>query len=607
MAYIKDIEDIKDIKDIKDLFSSNHFIRKTLDDLLKMPIESYKTSLELTKTLTRIHRQEKIENRGKKDYKGRPLIPKRELGSLYRHLIKKEGYPYIEELYNVLIIRSVRSESGIINVSVVMPGDTFSCKYNCKFCPNEPGMPRSYLHNEDAVSRANENGFDPVRQVWSRFRTLEENGHILDKIEFRVLGGTFSCYKHSVADAFIRDLYYAANTYFEDEPRRSCGTIEEEHEFNLSSKIHVVGLGVETRPDEITENELLRFRKYGVTRVELGIQHTNDLILKIVNRGHTIDDSKRATRMLKDYGFKIEIHVMADLPGATPFIDKECYSTIFSDPDLTPDYMKDYPCLDVAYTEIRKWKEDGRWMPYAEHDGGKFLHDVLIYRQSITPKWVRVNRIQRDFRPEHELGFTSETLATNLAMTVKNAAEKQGVFCQCIRCCEIRDETFNEMQIKYNIYRPSDKEYFIAAEVERVPRNLMLGFVRLRLPVQKTAVKCLTSTTALIRELHVYGKVNPVGVDKSSQKGAQHLGIGKTLLKMAEKIAMDRGYTSVAVISGIGVREYYRKLGYTLRDTYMVKEIAKEITYKIMIEVSFFLFFLLIECLYTYYMWHERL
>lgn len=592
MKEIVEIEEIvKDGKDDKDRCEINKNIRETLDKLVKMDRNEYKTSLLLSKTLMNIHRQEKINNRGVSGYKGRSLLSKRDLGIHYRHLIKHENYPYIDELYHVLMLRAVRSESGIVNVSVVMPGDTFSCKYNCKFCPNEPGMPRSYLRNEDAVSRANENGFDPVKQIYSRLRTLENNGHFLDKIEIRILGGTFSCYQHSVAYDFVRKLYYAANTYYDDFPR-DVMSMEEEQQINTYAKIHVVGMGVETRPDEINENELIRFRSYGITRVELGVQHTDNDILKTVQRGHTVEDSKRATKLLKDYGFKIEIHIMADLPGSTPEKDKKCYLTVFNDPDLTPDYMKDYPCLDVAFTEIREWKEDGRWLPYSEYDNGSFLMDVLVYRQLITPKWVRVNRIQRDFRPEHSLGFSSETIKTNLAMIVKEEAEKQGVYCQCIRCCEIRDESFDEKDIVYTTYRPSSQEYFIAAEIKKEPRNLLLGFIRLRLPdrVQKK-IRCLDKDTALIRELHIYGKVKPLLYNKNenqNKKGAQHLGIGRTLLSLAETICQEHHYTKVAVISGIGVRDYYQKNGYKLNDTYMVKLLNTNLTNKLL----FLLFYL---------------
>jgi elongator complex protein 3 len=278
---------------------------------------------------------------------------------------------------------------------------------------------------------------------------------------------------------------------------------------------------------------------------------------------------------------------MADLPGATPEIDKACYKAILQDdPDLIPDYMKDYPCLDVDFTEIKKWKASGKWKPYAEADGGRLLKDVLIYRQQITPKWVRVNRIQRDFRPAcsgSRLGFTSDSLTTNLGNEVTKLAEDAGIYCQCIRCCEVRNQKYDVANIQYNIYpliASGAQEYFIAAEVPRPNRNLLLGFIRLRL-CHWTSVPEIEALaegqTAMIRELHVYGQVNKVG--SKDQKGAQHRGIGKQLLKIAEKMAVGASYDQMAIIAGVGVRDYYRKFGYELRDTYMIKVLDSSCIY----------------------------
>jgi ELP3 family radical SAM enzyme/protein acetyltransferase len=469
-----------------------------------------------------------------------------------------------------------------------MPPDKFSCKYNCKFCPNETikngattDMPRSYLSNEDAVQRADKVGFNAIAQTWVRFDTLKEMGHNIDKIEFRILGGTFSCYPKDIAYDFIRDLYYAANTYHDTHVRDKY-SLEYEQHLNTRANIHVVGLGIETRPDEINGDEIIRFRKFGVTRVELGVQHTDDELLKKVNRGHGIKQSKQAIKLLKDYGFKIEIHIMTDLPGATPEGDMECYKKVLvDDPDLIPDYLKDYPCLDVSFTEIKTWKEDGRWTPYSElTPDAKHLKDVLIYRQKITPPYVRVNRIQRDFKHSVEktnyLGYTSSSIKSHLAEIVRDEAENMGIYCQCIRCRELKDQQFKESEIVYIVksFTASNAlEYFISAEVIRPNRNLLLGFIRLRLSesLNHSIISELEGKTAMIRELHVYGRVKPVGTLKSD--GAQHIGIGSELLRKAERYAMYHNYNKIAVISGIGVRDYYRKKGYTLGDTYMIKPI----------------------------------
>ena len=548
-----------------------------LETLISLPSSAYDTATALHRTFQKIAK------------KHRRMPSKAELGPVYRAYVKQGLMPYSESLYRALIKKAVRSASGIINVSVSLPPDKFSCKYNCYFCPNEPGMPRSYLSNEDVFKRASAVAFDALEQAYDRLEALEQNGHPIDKVEFRVLGGTFSCYDHAITDAFIRDLYYAANTYYERKAVRasrgtstkgntSADSITTEQERNVSARVHVVGLGVETRPDEITEAELVRFRLYGVTRVELGVQHTDDELLRRVNRGHGLAESKTAIRLLKDYGFKVEIHIMADLPGATPEGDAACYTAVLrDDPDLIPDYLKDYPCLDVSFTKVRKWKERGTWKPYAERTANaQELMDVLIHRQRLTPPWIRVNRIQRDFHEESatELGYSSVSIKSNLAQLVKDAAEAQGIYCQCIRCCEVRDEKFSKDDIVYNTYSftaSGAREFFIAAQVPRPHRPLLLGFIRLRLKEDVTsAFSALRGRTALIRELHVYGAVSIVGAQSSSHS-AQHIGIGRTLLAAAEDIAQRHGYCRSAVISGVGVRDYYRKHGYMYQDTYMVK------------------------------------
>lgn len=591
--------DIEEIEMASKPFIQNPAVCKLMiKDILKMTPNHYNTFESFNSTLRSLARKYKYQ------------ASKRELGMTYRQLIKSDptDYTYNNYLWTTLINKSVRSESGIVNVSVSLPPDRFSCKYNCHFCPNEPGMPRSYLSNEDVFRRAAAVGFDTVRQVYNRLTVLEKNGHPIDKLEFRVLGGTFSCYDHNITDEFVRDLYYAANTYYEDEScLRTKGTIEEEQAINVTAKVHVVGLGIETRPDEINENEIIRFRRYGVTRVEIGVQHTDDALLRRVNRGHGVKQSKAAIKLLKDYGFKVEIHIMTDLPGATPEGDMECYRHVLQGEDLIPDYMKDYPCLDVDFTKIKEWKAEGKWKPYAEATpDAADLKRVLIYRQQITPPWVRVNRIQRDFKEAKngELGFTSDSIKTNLAQLVKIEAEKQGIYCQCIRCCEVSNEKYNKEDIQYQIktfVASGAQEYFITAEIPRPNRNLLLGFLRLRLgnALQSSIIEELKGETALIRELHVYGRVKEVGSTDVSG-GAQHFGIGKTLLTIAEDISIRSGFEKMAVISGIGVRDYYRKRGYELVGTYMMKTLDSNRPYITMCLLTM-IAFLVIIILYIHY------
>jgi ELP3 family radical SAM enzyme/protein acetyltransferase len=570
-----------DIENLSLPTSPSPVLAHVVRDLAKFPEGHFASADILRKTMIPLTRKYKV------------VPSKLDLLTTYRTLLESDtALARNQSLLRILTVKAIRSESGILNISVSLPPDRFSCKYNCHFCPNEPGMPRSYLSNEDVFARAAKVDFNTVRQVWDRLDLLQTNGHPIDKLEFRVLGGTFSCYDHSIADEFVRDLYYAANTYFATGAARERPpeSLESEQARNTYTHPHVVGLGVETRPDEITPAEILRFRRYGVTRVELGVQHTDDALLRRVNRGHCVRHSKAAIKLLKDYGFKVEIHIMADLPGATPEGDMECYREVLQGPDLIPDYMKDYPCLDVSFTRVKEWKEQGIWKPYSERTpDAKDLQDVLIYRQKITPKWVRVNRIQRDFKPDRtpcgtaQLGYNSPSIRSNLAQIVKDAAEAQGVYCQCIRCCEVRDQPYTGEEVEYKVvsFEASGAiEYFLSAEVPRPNHPLLLGFVRLRISsaLQDSIIPELKGNTAMIRELHVYGKVQEVG-KSVGDAGTQHLGIGKQLVAMAETLSKKHHCTRIAVISGIGVRDYYAKRGYALQGTYMIKEFPEEIRY----------------------------
>jgi elongator complex protein 3 len=235
----------------------------------------------------------------------------------------------------------------------------------------------------------------------------------------------------------------------------------------------------------------------------------------------------------------------------------------------------------VDFTKVKEWKQAGTWKPYAEATpDAADLKRVLVYRQKITPPWVRVNRIQRDFKEAKNgaLGYTSESIKTNLSQIVHDEAEKLGIYCQCIRCCEVSNEKYNKDDIQYTI-RPftasGAQEVYVSAEIPRPNRPMVIGFIRLRLgnALEDSIIPELKGKTAMIRELHVYGRVKQVGFKDAS--GAQHFGVGKSLLKIAEDISKKHGYDQIAIISGIGVRDYYRKRGYELRGSYMMKNIER--------------------------------
>ena len=515
--------------------------------------------------------------------RGKSKIPSKALLSTCYQELKKNGtMARNHNLEKFIKHKVVRSQSGVLIVTLVMRPDKFSCPFNCHMCPDERidngatvDMPRSYLSTEPAEMRAMEVDFDTIKQFRSRLITLEKNGHEPDKVEIIVLGGTFSTYPRSYQQEFIRDIYYAANTYFNYSLNRDKLTIEEEQTINETSNCHIVGITLETRPDQINKAEIMRFRRYGCTRVQLGVQHTNNHILDIVNRKHYVEDSIKAIQLLKEYGYKVDIHIMPDLPGSNPELDKLMMDQIFKTPLFQPDYLKIYPCLDVQYTEIRKWKQDGRWKPYAELNNGRQLKDVIIYAKKLIPRWMRVNRVQRDFPPSNVnnnfVGFDSKTIKTNLRQEVLKELEQQGLSCQCIRCREIKniDSNVNQAILHIDKYEASNgMEYFISYNTPDM--KYLYGFIRLRF--NNNHHIDFLKNKALIRELHVYGNVE--SVNKKTPDKIQHIGFGKKLISKAELIAWNHGYKEMAIISAVGTRDYYRKMGYYLKDTYMMKQLT---------------------------------
>lgn len=495
-------------------------------------------------------------------------------------------------------IKAVRSWSGVLVVTVVMKPDKFSCPNDCHMCPSEPGQPRSYLSTEPAVARANRHEFDAVRQFNSRMTTLHNNGHTLDKIEIIVLGGTFSSYPRVYQEEFIRDIFYAANT-FNSEYERPQFDLQEEKQMNESADKKIIGISLETRPDSITQYELRRFRKLGCTRIQIGVQHTDNDILKTINRGHTIEQSIKAIRLIKEAGFKLDIHIMPDLPGATPDGDKKMIKSILTEKEFKPDYLKLYPCLDVEFTEIRKWKQEGKWKPYAEENLGETLLDVCLVAKKYSTEYIRYNRIQRDFPEEKPdiVGYSSLYIRNNFRQMLQNYAKKNGIECKCIRCREVKKNKVVYPTIHKQIYSASEGEE-IYISMDSNDRKLLYGFIRLRL--QKSSVFKELKNIALIRELHVYGFLQTTSKQKSNKSQVQHRGFGKLLVKKAEIEAYLHGFATVAIISGVGVRNYYRKLGYALE--FDTEYMCKTLTIKniILNYCEIFLFYMKIKLLLLY-------
>ncbi len=475
------------------------------------------------------------------------------------------------KLLRLLRKREIRTLSGIAPVTVLTK--PYPCPGRCVYCPTEARMPKSYIVSEPAAQRASRLKFNPFTQVKMRIAALEANGHSADKIELIVLGGTWSYYEKKYQDWFIKRCFDAANG-------RSTKTLAEAQKVNEKAKHKIIGLTLETRPDYVTKEELWRMRKLGCTHVQIGVQTLEYEILDLIKRDDSIENIKRATNMLRDFGFKITYHLMPGLPGATSKSDLETFKKLFSDPGFQPDMLKIYPCVVVKSAILYQWYKKGKYKPYK----GKTLAKLLINIKKDIPPYVRINRLIRDI-PGNDI--VDGNLVTNLRQILHN----EGVVCRCIRCREARKSVVKENEVKLVIrkYRAGlGTEYFISFESKDYKK--LYAFVRLRLPDQKarqaSEIKLVRFfdkqeitmkgdelafdvDTALIRELHTYGELIPVG---SKKKAVQHIGFGKHLMEEAEKIAVKKGYKKISVISGIGVRGYYKKLGYKIDKTYLSKK-----------------------------------
>jgi ELP3 family radical SAM enzyme/protein acetyltransferase len=495
------------------------------------------------------------------------------------------GYDHPEFKY-VLTKKKNKSNSGVVVITVLTSAHpsyiddngiekkaVFSCAWNCHYCPNEKAhagngfvdQPRSYLFNEPAVLRANDNGFDAILQFNARVSTLIDMGHNIDKIELLILGGTWCSYPKQYQDRFITELYYAANIYYDAE-KRPMKSLEEEIICNENAKLHIIGLTLETRPDTINIEEIKRFRKFNATRIQLGIQHTDNKVLKKINRGHTIETAYNAIKLLKDNGYKVDIHLMPNLPGSSYEQDIQMLNDALYDDRLQADQLKIYPCAVVPFTKIKEWFDEGIYVPY---DDKKLFQLLKDFKMRVQP-YKRLNRIIRDIPSTYiSGGYTSKSV--NMRQLLQSDMQKNGWKCRCIRCREVGDNKVNDSKVEMKkLYYRSSKgdEYFISFETE----EYLIGFIRLRINNSPAELLDVLKDAALIRELHVYSNVSCVG--EKNEMSMQHKGYGRRIVEEAERIAIHNNMNKIAIISGTGVRNYYRKLGYTLQDTYMVKTLS---------------------------------
>ncbi|MFC1623215.1 elongator complex protein 3 [Patescibacteria group bacterium] len=491
-----------------------------------------------------------------------------DLRDLYEQLIKKRKIKRNPALEKAMLSRAVRTQSGVAVVAVLTkPSD---CPGKCIFCPTEKGMPKSYLSNEPAVMRAIMNKFNPYKQVQSRLKALELNGHSTDKIELIVMGGTFSYFPKSYQKNFIKECFRACNDYPKNKEITKNSSVKlttleklsKEQSRNERTKHRIVGLTLETRPDYIDEKEILNFRNLGCTRVELGIQSIFDDVLEKNNRGHGTKEIVTATKLLKNSGFKINYHMMPGLPGSTPKRDFEMFETLFSDSRFQPDMLKIYPLVVVKNSELYSIWKNGKYKALTDNQFEKL---VVKIKNEVIPEYTRIQRLVRDVPvPSIEAG----PKVSNLRQIIEKESR-----CKCIRCREVKGEFKQKESIVLDRidYSASDgKEIFL--QFVSPDKKKLFALLRLRVTNNKDHIIPALRNSAIIREVHTYGKL--AELNKKDADSPQHIGLGKKLLKEAEKISKNEfNSKKIAIISGVGVRNYYRKNGYRLQDTYMVKSI----------------------------------
>lgn len=508
--------------------------------------------------------------------KGERLIPAHE--KQQQNVTKSETVKYDSKMQHLLRIKGTRSNSGVVVITVLTAPGKFSCASDCYYCPNEPGQPRSYLSTEPAVLRANQNDFDAVKQFYDRAMTLYRNGHVIDKIEILVLGGTWSGYPRDYQTEFCRDLYYAANIFPDPiETARERLDLQLEQDINEKAECRIIGLTLETRPDRITPVEIRNLRLLGCTRVQLGIQHTYDNVLRFVNRGHTVDDARNALYLLKENCYKVDIHLMPDLPSSSPDMDMLMFEQILGDESLQADQWKIYPCEVAPFSKIEEWHKEGKYVPYFDVDSTLMTNLLMRVKRSVHP-WIRINRLIRDIPNPSIIAGTN---VTNMRQLVLNYMKKRSIACHCIRCREVKAGNVDQdLKLMVRQYRTrGGTEFFLSYET--VDESKIFGFLRLRLPDNRefnprvSLFRCLEGC-AFIRELHVYGVVVAHGKTVREKTPCQHRGIGARLLLASEIIAVSNDFGRMAVIAGIGTREYYAKHGYATEDTFMTKALDLE-------------------------------
>ncbi|MFB6361026.1 MAG: tRNA uridine(34) 5-carboxymethylaminomethyl modification radical SAM/GNAT enzyme Elp3, partial [Halobacteriales archaeon] len=484
-----------------------------------------------------------------------------------------------EELRQAVSRKPVRTASGVSPVAIMT--SPAPCPHGkCLYCPGGPGSEfssaQSYTGHEPAAARGVQNDYDPYGQVTLRLHQLRQIGHPVDKVELILMGGTMTARSADYQEWFVKRALQAMNAYDVDaEPTpaedRSFAQDPEEYPFryledvkaaNETADVRCIGTTFETKPDWCDPEQIDRMLRLGGTKVEVGVQTTYERINREMHRGHGIAASIDANRRLRDAAFKVGFHMMPGQPGMTPEMSREDFRQLFDDPAWRPDYLKIYPTLVVRGTATYDLWHEGEYEPLTNETAAELVADI----KADLPRYVRLQRVQRDIPADF---IDAGVWKSNLRQLARERLAERGEKCDCIRCRDVGHNEAEPNRIaldRLSYEAAGGTEHFI--ELADPEQDLLVGFCRLRFPGDPKRREL--ANAALVRELHVYGSEVSVGGDGGSGQH-QHQGHGQRLMAEAERLAADAGYDRLAVISGIGAREYYREqLGYRQDGPYVV-------------------------------------
>jgi len=526
--------------------SANEALREIIENLMRIPSPSSDDVNLVKMQISAKHKLGKVPS-----------------NSEIIHLLKAEERP---KLLPLLKRKTTRTISGITVVAVMTKPYPCPQPKPCAYCPGGPpfGVPQSYTGFEPAAMRGLQNEFDSFLQVRSRIEQLKAIGHTVDKIELIIMGGTFPATPLDYQTWFVQRCLDAVTG-------KKSVSLEEAKKNAENSGIRNVGITVETRPDWAKETHVDQMLSMGVTRVELGVQKPSDETYRLVGRTHAVQDVIEATRILKDAGLKIAYHLMPGLPGSNIKEDYEAFEEVFTNPNFKPDMIKIYPCLVLKDTKAYEWYREGKYEPYTNEEAANLIVEI----KKIIPLWVRVMRVQRDIPAQLIVAGVNRS---NLRQLVQQKLREQGIRCRCIRCREVGHrmtvdkvkpdpDKVKTLSIRYAA--SEGEEIFISAEDSE--KDVLIGYLRLRIPSEKAhRSEIKAKPCSIVRELHVYGPLVPVG--KHLAKAWQHKGYGGILLAEAERMSKeDYDLKKILVISALGTKQYYMRFGYQYDGVYMSK------------------------------------